>query len=692
MSGSTGYSMVGILVRPLALFAASVSLGAVQPGSRPEARLEQSSAKLAAALSIERLAGRIASEPIGDGPLFDAMLGEPERFRGRDAAERELRARFAEHVANVFSSEASKILGHLAGERPVGEVFDGDFMSARTNPPPGFVEGIVAGKYKPLFDSARARAVKSQAGRISAKTRPTVEEVDSLDEGRLAELLAERVANEQPDGVFEENLKFIRSEIVRPMIDEAISQRGWQRGIALSCQADGSAPSTVASNIARRVEEAIQVRRSEADTADQTYGIFPSILGRTIPEAASARVSSALDRIMDEMAVPLDANAIAVAIAEDIERHHSFAESRKAFLPGLSERMKEGAVAAAVAAAPESERAELREFAQRHFNGKVASERLARRVSHELDSNLRELREAFAGVQFEKTFPALAGKTWAPDEALVEIVALSNDFRKVLSRWRKVGGLDEIAAAAEAAPLLEECERQLDKSIVERFEPGVASLARQSAIIDALYPKIRDEFAGRQVGLDAVVSRFTALVAERWGADRLEVLSRQDSEAGLYQSIFPGMARKIELLSRAIMEAQEEKEKPQEKPEEDTPPPPEELEEVELSFAIRFDRRHDEIVSEISFAGESLGGSSCPYPPSSYRRNAGGFADRTVEYIGNVLRETARKNRIRLAVSCNVQDPLVYYGAVENVKIRLRSIVEEIGEYVTSFEFTELQE
>lgn len=685
--------------RPAPAIAAAIAFAATAlvPGpiaaqgmERPETQLEESSARLAAVLSIGRLAGRLQAEPMDDEGLFDEMDGNPARYRVRDEAAASLRTNFSSQVAARFSSEAAKILRQLAGDRDVRDVFGDDFAAARTNPAPAFIDAMVDGKYMELFGSARARAVKSQAGRISAKTRPTVDEVDSLDERRLAEILEERIAREQPQGVFEENLQFIRSDIVRPMIEEAAAQRGWQRGVARSCQAEGHAPSVVASNIARRVREAIDARRRDSDSPDSIYGMFPSVAGRTIPDAASGRVAAALDRILDDTPVPLDSDAIALAIAQDIDSHRSLAESRKAFLPGLADRMKASAAAGAAGAAPDAERGELLDFAERHFSEKGVGDRLSKRVSHELDASLKELREAFAGVQFEKTFPELAKRTWAPSETLVERVAQSNDFRKALAKWRGLEGLEGFAAAAGSAPLLEECERLLDRAVVARFEPGVASLASQNAIVDSTYPDIRGEFAGKQPSLDEVVARFTAAAAGRWDAERASVLSEADAGAGLYKSLFPSVVGRIELMSRAIMEAQREQDAPEETPEETPPPPPEELEEIELDFSISFDRRHGEIVAETRLAGESVGRSSCPYPPSAYRKGADGFARGTADTVGGILRETVRTNRVRLMVAFEVLDDMIYYGAVRDVIRALRSQVEELGEYVPSFELKEL--
>jgi hypothetical protein len=353
--------------------------------------------------------------------------------------------------------------------------------------------------------------------------------------------------------------------------------------------------------------------------------------------------------------------------------------------------MVASATAKALAAAPEAERAELGEFSRGRFSEKDVADKLSRRVGAEVDASLRRLRDAYAEMQVERLFPDIA--KWRPDEALVDKVAESNDFRKALSRWRDLGEMSGIARVEAANPLLEEASAMLDRIIVERAEAGVDAMTAQHRLVEDTLPGVRSHFAKEQrPALSKIVEHYAAAVSAEWGKARKEMFQAEDYESGLYAKLFPSTMRRIEMAAKALMEAQAE-ETPEEEPppEEPPPPPPEELEEIEMGFSIIFTLEHDEIVADISTRGSTAGRYSCPYSRSGYRKHGAEFGASCAAAIRTVLGEAVKHNRVALTIDVDVRDPFIYHGAVADASRLVKAAVADMGDYITKFDFNQTE-
>lgn len=657
--------------------------------------LDKSAAELSATLALRKLSAGIALRPVRDAALFDAMAADPARYADPAKAEESLARFFAGEVSADFSRDAVKVLARLSGEKTPDEVFDGAFIDAATNAPEAEVEGYVAKNYKEAFKSARKRVCGEQAKRIASKIRPLESEIDEVPRDQLAKTLAERVAANQGEPVFQENMKYISDAIVKPMLEDAYNQRDFQNSLARTCAPAGHAPSAIAADILRRLDEAIARQKTSADEPDSVYGLFPSVRDKTVPEAAEARAAEIADRVAAATDVSLDIDALAAAIAQNPKAHHTLADSRKLLEPGLAQKLVADATQKLMADAPESEKKEFGEFATRHFAAKPVADALDARVSKELDARLHPLRDAFAEIQYKEFFPELQGRAWWPQADLVDDAAENNDFRKTLAQWTELSGLAQFAQVKAGAPLLEETEALLDKGVVTAFEPGEGARTAQHELADALFDKVRAAVKtdGKLPELAKIIETYTAMVQGEWKSRHDALQPDGVRDAGLYAGLFKSTLRKIELLAKSMMEAPEEKAEPEPEPDpeppEETPPPPEELEEIEMNCAIVFTRAHEDIEVEVKIDGNRAGLFTCPYAPTAYRKNQVEFTGKAAKAVSDVIGEATKKNRVALTVTLDVRDPLVYYSAVSDVSWLLKGSIEALGEYITKFDLSE---
>ncbi len=662
---------------------------------RPEDALDRSAAELAATLAIDKLSTALAAAEPETAPLYAAMTADPGKYSDPGEAESLLRPLFAKGISRKFAGEASRILAMLAGDDGVDKVFGAAFARSATNASPAVLAHYVEENYPKAFKSARRRACREQAGRLSAKVRPTEAEVDGTDPAKLSELLVSRIAAAQTEPVFAENMKHISLSIVKPLLEDAFNQRDWQKSLVATAAAPGFAPSAIASNTLAIVRASVAKRKETAEEPESVFGLFPSVESQTVPERAAARTGEILDGAAAATPIALNFDTLAKAIAESPASHRTARESVKAFSPGLAGKLVETAVATVSASAPEAERDELRKFADGHFLTKKTADALAARVDRELAEGLKPLRAAFAEIQLKDFWPTLADGSWFPNETLVDFVAESNDFRKALSKWRRLDELADFAQTEKANPILEETSGKLDAAIVAAFEPGVAARARQHGLVDELFGMIRkDVDAGRLPKvLEKIVEVFRMRTLDAWRSKRRETLPERFVEEKRYAGLFPSTEKKIELLAKSLTESPDEQppkiEEPEPQPPEDPKPPPETLEEIQLDCTITFTRSHDEIQAEVAVGGKRLGRYSCPYAPTGYRKSCDDFTGKASGAIADYLDEATKKNRVALTVLLEVKDPLVYHGAVSDVSWLLRKAIERLGEYVTKFEISE---
>lgn len=656
--------------------------------------LDKSSATLAATLALNKLSNTIAQAPADDNSLYTEMMAAPASYTDPTKAEELLKTIFAKGISDSFASDATQMLIRLADGKDATELFGADFIIGATNAPQELVDTFVAKHYKTTFQKARKRACKEQATRIAAKVSPTEEEIDNLPKDELSKLMATRVAQAQSEPVFQENMKYIGDAIVKPMLEDAYNQRDFQRAFSRTCAVNGIAQSTIATNILLRLTANIKAKKDAAKTGEVIYGIFPSVIAVTIPECAENRAKEILSQALADTKLPLDINALAKEISVNPKSHRTIEDSRKAFQQGLSTKLIAAATEKTLSLAQPNEKGETQAFAKNYFSSAEITKGLNTRITKELDTTLKPLRNAFAEIQFKESFPTLEAKEWYPDENLIDHVAESNDFRRVLKKWRKLDALEEFAKTEAQNPLLEETSQKLDKTIVESFEPGTAALISQHKSVKDLFAEIKGGIAkeGATPKLNKIVDLYTKRVSDKWEEEREKLLPKELIEKKLYKDLFPSTKRLIELMAKTIMESMAEptpeEEKP--KPPEDTPqPPPEELKEIEMKCRLIFTRAHEEIEIEVLIDDKRTARHTCPYAPTSYRKNVASFTDKVARSVSDIVEEATKKNRVALTIILDVQDPLIYYSAVSDISWILKQTIELLGEYITKYEVSE---
>ena len=555
----------------------------------------------ARAIAVSRAKAELSEKGPAPGALERAMLADPAAYEKPAEAERLCRGVFAAEAARQFAEKVRAIderLGMQAGETSLGDA-ESSAVSDR--------------HFAAAFAAERKAAVEAQAKTIVSATRPAEADFDSKEDWELREQMLQGVLNERKAPVFTENRQFINERIVEPVIQDARREQKRQAEYLMRARSDAAAPSKLAAELKSRLEENVKERRAKAEDPSKSWGVFAGTFERAVGPAVERRTLSRLERRIDAASLEVSAESIAKAIAENPAAHVKSGESEKLFRGTYAAQIEASSVDAAVAEAPDGERAELREY----LAARLGDERVRKSVESKLQKDVlpkwREARAEAAAKQAAETWPALEDGTWCPSPELADSVAAKSDYAKAVREWRGEKGMEALAGASGGRPLMEEAERRADSGVAAAFDVARNAIAAQNQIVDASHAAVleesrrrRDEFWTKTPDLKAIVGLLTGEVEKRWDESRVETLwpdeaKRPANASEQHRALFPSVRRKIELLAKVILEEMnepkpEEEKPPEEKPPEEKPPeetPPEETpeeppeEEIELAISVK---------------------------------------------------------------------------------------------------------
>ena len=678
-----------------AAIAAAVSYAADGVGEFDRASAEGAAELVLRELSHEVLEGGKSAEALGA-----KMLANPGAYRRREQAKKDLEQAYVKDLEARYASEAAKVLERLARPRKVEDAFSAGFLKEASALDKEESAKSLREKYGRVFDAARKTACDAQAAGLQATVRPTEQEVDATPPERLREALAARISENQDKPVFEENIAYISERLAGPMVDEALKQRKSQQDSVRRTRVDGYAPSVLEANMARHVRIFVAERKRDAKDGEWVYSVFPSVTNELVrTQARKVALSRAADAVVEVKIGDGAEELIGKAIEGDAAKHVRRDESLKIFEPLFASELREAAMKDVFARAPESEKAEFREFVEANAEKGEFAEKVRERVRNEFLPLVGKVRDEMAKRQFADFHPQLADGTWFPGGDLVDRVCGSHEYRQMVQKWRELQGVDGAKGGSEAEILLEETVKLADDSVAANFERARSARTFQLGLVDPAAKKVGEELAakkksGGKVELQDAIAALTDAVKANWAEKREEVVWKSVPEEkrpanvdAHFAELFPSVLKKIEEAAKKIIEKLSEPE-PEEKPPEDKPPQeisPEE-EKLEVECEVRFERRGDDKVAIVLVEdGKRFASFDFVDSRRQYRRNLSAAVDKVRVAMGERLARIAGKDGTKLTLTISVADEYMYFGTVTETISALRAAAEssQIGTFST---------
>ena len=654
---------------------------------------DRATAELAASLVLAKLNDEIYSEADNDAPVFTAMVADTATHAEPGAAKEKLQSVYTTAIKEKYQAQAIIILDRLAAPKSRTEVFGEAFLELAQQPSEELLVNAVEHKYSSVFTSARTRACKEQAERLTATVRPSEQEVDELTQEELTKRMTDRVAKAQSETVFQENLGFISKQLVKPMLDEAYRQRDEQRKYVNRTSVDGYAPTRIAAELKKKLEEEIARHRSAASNNQHVYGCFPSII-KDMDEISRVRAFRLYEDKINTINLNLDANAVQRELDAAPEKHRKLVDSEKHFMPLLQKQLCEQGFQAIHNAAKPEERDEVTAFINSYDEGKRTAPAVAR-LKRELTPILKEVRKQCAQKQFEGMFSDLATGIWFPAPALVDSVCEKPNFKKALNNWRELAGLEKFARIEEQRAVLEETSALVLDAITDGFDQGGEARSAQHKLVENSFAAVKNEVKNmpQLPTLESIIQIYSAKVKGLWVDERLIVIQFPEGKAddSRYSELFPSTIEKIELLSKTILEQiekeKQEEIKPEEKPiEQPNDTPPEEKEKILLDCIIVFDRKGDSMNGSVILDGKRIAEFNCSHNPDKFKQGRTSFVNSVADALTNEVRKNAFDKLVSITVTIDVRDDLIYYSAVSGVSSKLRTELKALGEAIESLE------
>ncbi len=521
--------------------------------SAGNAEFDHAAAESAARITMERFARELREKGLGSGVLSGEMLRDPARFASKAAAEKECRAVYVSKAAEAFAEKLEDVKRSLS--------LDASFSISLGEADKAALE---AG-FPRIYKAERRDAVAAQAERIALTTRPTEAEIDGKNEDVLHREMTERVVKEQKTPVFEENVGYISAKIVAPVIRSAKAERKRQEEYLLSrARSDALAPSRLAGDLKERLKANVAERSKDAGALDK-WGVFPSVIEKTLPAAVERRTLNRLSSCINDERLDVDVAGVARVIAADPASHVRYSASEKVFFGVYGREVLSNGVERAVGSAPESEREEFRAYLLKMLGRPEVSKSVDKVVRREIMPKWKSARAEVAAAEAKRLWPALDDGSWYPAADLADEIVSRSDYRNALRKWREMAGLKDLASAPGQKSVLEETARKADDRVAAAFELARSAIAAQNKIVDESHDSVLAEAKARKNSmlsktpdLNAVVAVLTAAVEGKWAEKRVATLwgggktpANADEQ---HTELFPSVKNKIELVARKILE------------------------------------------------------------------------------------------------------------------------------------------
>lgn len=526
------------------------------------AEFEKAAAETAEEISIFKARGEIRANGPGKGILEKAMLSDPKTFSSRAAAEKEARRVYVAAAKNVFSNRISEIRRALAVKREMKAEFGRDDLNA------------VLQMFPAVFEKERADACARQAREIKAGVRPTAEEFDTVDAAELRRKTVSRILDMQEKPVFEENIAYISDSVVEPMFEDAAKERTRQLEYIRRVRTNEYAPSRMKSDIEKKLRGNLLSRSK--DSKEPAWDVFPSVLGSNLERAVAARAVKMLSDRVREADFAVVGNDVESVILSNRNAHACTKKSFELARKAVSGKLVAKALSVLLAEAPENQMDEMKSFFEKNgSSSKEIASAVQSKIEPDFSVRFSEVRKRLSEREFAAQCPKLSKGLWFPDAVLADDVAKRSDFKRAVSRWRRLPLRD----VRRPKVVFEESGRLVDAAICKAFEIARSAITSQHKIVDDASPGVlaevrrrKNSFWTKDPTFKTVVALLTVKTERDWATGKKallwpdgEIPQNADEQ---HSALFPSTRKHIEMVARMIFDAMEKDDVEQEKSEE----------------------------------------------------------------------------------------------------------------------------
>jgi uncharacterized membrane protein YgcG len=448
---------------------------------------KRDAARLAVKLIIKDLGEKSASVKIDEKPLLDEINGNKGRHSSRKESEEIIRTLAYGQIAGWYSVKINDAIRKYEKSKPEDEVwFTPDEKKSMEKIPESAANASLNPRFGGIFERVRGKACDDQKARVTANIHPSESEVETMDEVKLRSYLTDRIVRDQNqrEPVFEENVPFVGSNLVDPIISDARTQLVAQKGLVANSDGGQSIlPSDVGSFIRSAIDqyrsELSKNKEREKPVARWVYGVFPSVAS-SIPARSEAVAAYKFSKFVSEFNLECSKADLKGMMNSSMASHKNRNESWNNCFKALGPAILGKAVAAYASKLPSEKQQAAAEFARRAASS--CKPEVDALVTRTIGKPFHEARQEIAGEQFGRFFGPLVKGAWRPSEK--EISSHYSGMAVVIDKPLSTSGI--ASSQFDESILLDETVAMVSDSQKKIVEEGLSAMRLQMQLSESV--------------------------------------------------------------------------------------------------------------------------------------------------------------------------------------------------------------
>lgn len=515
--------------------------------------------RLAAKMLIDELRSSAVNHPLNSDAMLSEMEKNKEAHAKKDASRETLLKNAEGDIQSWYKTESSTLLKRLDSTKP--ENVDSWFSNNEENDflkcPDAVVKESLSKNFDSAFDKARENACKNQWNRLTTDVYPNENELDTIEESKLKDVLTDRLLKKQAEPVFEENKSLIETNIIPNIIQDARTQRDQQKGaVTKSSGGDKLTPEEIGKQIQSDVDEylqAFQKERAEKKVPGKVYGIFPSV-SKLIPTRSSDLAAEKFSKAIDRMKCEVSKEWVKQQITGDLKAHSEKAKSQEILASSLVGSITNQLVDAHSGKVPQELKNDFQKFLRSLLEKDEYKNAISQLIERGLSQPFDSARNELSDEQFKSSFKPLAEETWKPDTAMID--DNYNTIRIVIDEPLALPGIS--SSRFNDSELLEETKNKVLETEKALVTKGLSAMRNQMRIVETLAEKLETALKDSSTvatlpSEEELIKALTDSVVSDWKKDELSA-----AYPDIFQRAHDDIARRVKAM---LPRAKEEREK-----------------------------------------------------------------------------------------------------------------------------------
>ena len=453
---------------------------------------DRETARLTAKILIGQLKKKLITTPIEKGIILTELSSNKKQYH-RTAESKALIKMFVQQtLEKKFHHDVEEILKSLNANLREGNTswFTAQDRSSFMLFPKTAVLDSLDNNFSKIYSSERRKACNAQWKNLTMNVYPTENEFISMESRELYDLLLRRILTKQQESLFEESERYLKTEFINPIIDDAQAQLNQQIKI-LSESTGGTAklPAEIEAAVHNELEKnrrSLRKKKANKKIGNKVYAVFKMVEDKVAYRAKDIAAAK-FSQYLKDSSFPINAASIKRAIDGDIYSHLTTDQSFSICTQKYEDEITGKAVANYLLDIADSN-GKFRVFLTRLLvDGQQVHEEAQALIKRSLTKGFSQARQLVANGQMNDFFMPLQSGKWSLPNALIEREFYNSG---PITRLNTLDLKGISAGTFNKDLLIEETKEAINQAIEKIGVEGRRAMKGQYSIVDSLEQQI----------------------------------------------------------------------------------------------------------------------------------------------------------------------------------------------------------